>query len=163
MVCELFNVGRLEETRVLCEGLTRNLAGEVGVDEADVGLTLHPGNVGRLHVSLCQPVPIDGLEEGMRFHLLNRQSFFRVPLQQASEEGGGVGAEASQDLNVLLSDRAQDLMPRLFLLHRLNFEGIDPADHLVEQHAKRPQIDTIRVTFPYDHFRRKILWSAAES
>ena len=56
----------------------------------------------------------------------------------------------------------EDLAARLVSLHRSLLEGVDPADHLVSQHAKGPPIDGESVTFVDDHFRSKILWRATE-
>ena len=98
----------------------------------------------------------------MRLDLVDIETIIWVALQQAPQQVAGVGAEARQDIDVMLGDTAQDLVSALVALHGLLFEGVDATDHLVGEHAKTPPIDSKAMTLRLDHFWSKILWCAAE-
>ena len=53
-------------------------------------------------------------------------------------------------------------MSALVPLHGLLLERIDSTDHLIEEHAEAPPIDSETVTDRLYYFRGKILWCAAE-
>jgi len=49
------------------------------------------------------------------------------------------------------------------MLHGRLLERVDSTDHLIQEHAKRPPVDRVRVPVCLDNLRREILWRTAES
>ena len=163
LIRELLNLRRLEQVAVLNEGLLGHLVREVSVNVAHVHLVLDLGDVGRRYRSGQQIVPVDGLKERVSLDLLDIQTIFWIALQEASKQARGRWLESWQDLHVLLGDTAQNLMSALVALHGLLFEGVDPADHLVGEHAKTPPVDREAMASSLDDLRCKILGRTTES
>ena len=53
-------------------------------------------------------------------------------------------------------------MPALVPLHSLLLEGVYSTDHLVEEHAEAPPINSETMAYRLDDFRGKILWRTAK-
>ena len=80
---ELFDFGCLKEMWVVDEGLLGRLLCEVSIDVSDISLTSQFGHIRWRNLSSQQLVPVDGLEEGMRLDLVDRQTLSWVSLQQS--------------------------------------------------------------------------------
>ena len=148
--------------RVLYKSLSGHLVCEVRVDVTHVCFTADIWHIWWCNLSGEELLPVDSLEEGVRLNLVDVEAVIWVALKQASQQVSGVGAEAWQDIDVVLGDAAQDLVSTLVALHSLLFKGVDATDHLVSEHAKTPPIDSKAMALRLDHFRSKILRCAAE-
>ena len=148
--------------RVLLKRLLRSFVREVSVDVADIVCAADWRDVGRRYLSSFELGPIYGLKEGMVLDFFDAKSIDRVARQKASEQISCLCRETWQNEYVLLGNTLQNFMSALVPLHGLLLERIDSTDHLIEEHAEAPPIDTKTVTDRLYYFRGKILRCAAE-